>query len=56
MEAGRIGDKYIDLIDAMVSAADSSVSDSELSEIEKLACPTCGSCSGMFSQLNELPQ
>jgi dihydroxy-acid dehydratase len=49
MEAGRIGDKYIDLIDAMVSAADSSVSDSELSEIEKLACPTCGSCSGMFT-------
>ena len=49
MEAGRIGDKYIDLIDAMVSAADSSVSDNELSEIEKLACPTCGSCSGMFT-------
>ena len=49
MEAGRIGDKYIDLIDAMVSAADSSVSDGELSEIEKLACPTCGSCSGMFT-------
>ena len=49
MEAGRIGDKYIDLIDAMVAAADSSVSDNELSEIEKLACPTCGSCSGMFT-------
>ena len=49
MEAGRIGDKYIDLIDSMVAAADSSVSDSELSEIEKLACPTCGSCSGMFT-------
>lgn len=49
MEAGRIGDKNIDLIDAMVAAADSSVSDRELSEIEKLACPTCGSCSGMFT-------
>jgi dihydroxy-acid dehydratase len=49
MEAGRKGDKYIDLIDAMVAAADDSVSDSELSEIEKLACPTCGSCSGMFT-------
>jgi dihydroxy-acid dehydratase len=49
MEAGRHGNKYIDLIDAMVSAADSSVSDDELSEIEKLACPTCGSCSGMFT-------
>ena len=35
MEAGRIGDKYIDLIDAMVAAADNSVSDRELSEIEK---------------------
>jgi dihydroxy-acid dehydratase len=49
MEAGRKGDKYIDLIDAMVAAADDSVSDSELSELEKLACPTCGSCSGMFT-------
>ena len=49
MEAGRHGDKAIDLIDAMVASADSSVSDSELSEIEKLACPTCGSCSGMFT-------
>jgi len=49
MEAGRYGDKYIDLIDAMVASADSSVSDNELSEIEKLACPTCGSCSGMFT-------
>jgi dihydroxy-acid dehydratase len=49
MEAGRHGDKNIDLIDAMVAAADSSVSDNELSEIEKLACPTCGSCSGMFT-------
>jgi dihydroxy-acid dehydratase len=49
MEAGSHNDKYIDLIDAMVAAADSSVSDEELSEIEKSACPTCGSCSGMFT-------
>ena len=49
MEAGRFNNKYIDLVDAMVAGADDSVSDSELSEIEKLACPTCGSCSGMFT-------
>ena len=41
--------KYLDLIDAMVAAADDSISDNELSEIEKSACPTCGSCSGMFT-------
>ncbi len=49
MEAGRYNNKYIDLVDAMVAGADDSVSDSDLSEIEKLACPTCGSCSGMFT-------
>ena len=49
MEAGVHNNKYLDLIDAMVAAADTSVSDRELSEIEKLACPTCGSCSGMFT-------
>lgn len=49
MEAGRFNNKYIDLVDAMVAGADDAVSDSELSEIEKLACPTCGSCSGMFT-------
>ena len=49
MEAGRFNNKYIDLVDAMVAGADDSVSDSDLSEIEKLACPTCGSCSGMFT-------
>ena len=41
--------KKIDLIDAMVMAADSKVSDSDLAEIERSACPTCGSCSGMFT-------
>ena len=49
MEAGQIGNKYYDLVDAMVLAADNSVSDSELAEIEENACPTCGSCSGMFT-------
>ncbi len=49
MEAGHHNNKYLDLIDAMVAGADSTVSDSELSEIEKSACPTCGSCSGMFT-------
>jgi dihydroxy-acid dehydratase len=49
MEAGIHKNKSIDLIDAMVAGADDSISDSELSEIEKSACPTCGSCSGMFT-------
>jgi len=49
MEAGEVGDKYLDLVDAMVMAADDSVSDSYLTEVEQNACPTCGSCSGMFT-------
>ena len=49
MEAGRVGDKKYDLIDAMVMAADASVADDELSIVEENACPTCGSCSGMFT-------
>jgi dihydroxy-acid dehydratase len=49
MEAGVHRNKYIDLVDAMVAAPDNSISDNELSEIEKSACPTCGSCSGMFT-------
>lgn len=49
MEAGRIGDKAYDLIDAMVQAADPSVSDQQVKELELCACPTCGSCSGMFT-------
>jgi len=49
MEAGHDGDAAYDLIDAMVMAADPAVSDEKLSRIEKLACPTCGSCSGMFT-------
>ncbi len=49
MEAGVSKNKSYDLIDAMVAGADDSVSEEELSEIEKAACPTCGSCSGMFT-------
>ncbi len=49
MEAGEIDNKYYDLVDAMVMAADKSISDQQLSIIEQNACPTCGSCSGMFT-------
>jgi len=49
MEAGRDGDEAYDLIDPMVMAVDPAVSDEKLSMIEKIACPTCGSCSGMFT-------
>src|SRR5665647_3086875 len=49
MEAGNHNNRSLDLIDAMVSAADSSVSDKDLNDIEMAACPTCGSCSGMFT-------
>jgi dihydroxy-acid dehydratase len=53
MEAGktRLAGKVIslDLIDAMVAAADDKVSDDDVQSIERSACPTCGSCSGMFT-------
>lgn len=49
MEAGVKGDKRLDLIDAMVMAADPSVEDKEVEEVERCACPTCGSCSGLFT-------
>ncbi|WP_026352843.1 MULTISPECIES: dihydroxy-acid dehydratase [Solimonas] len=53
MEAGKtkLADKVIplDLIDAMVAAADDKVSDADVQQIERSACPTCGSCSGMFT-------
>ena len=53
MEAGKVKlqDKvvHLDLVDAMVKAADASVSQADLDEIERSACPTCGSCSGMFT-------
>ena len=49
MEAGLMGDRKLDLVDAMVMGADESVSDSDLKKAEQSACPTCGSCSGMFT-------
>jgi len=49
MEAGVLGAAKLDLIDAMVKSADPSVSDEEVTRIEATACPTCGSCSGMFT-------
>ena len=49
MEAGELGGKHLDLIDAMIKAADDTVSDKEVDAIERSACPTCGSCSGMFT-------
>jgi dihydroxy-acid dehydratase len=48
-ETQKIEIKKLDLIDAMVMAADDKVSDADLAEVERSACPTCGSCSGMFT-------
>jgi dihydroxy-acid dehydratase len=49
MEAGNNNGTALDLIDAMVMAADDNVSDDDLLSVEQNACPTCGSCSGMFT-------
>ena len=49
MEAGRWKGENADLITAMVKGAETSVSDEEINELEKCACPGCGSCSGMFT-------
>jgi len=54
MEAGKVKlsnniVKAVDLIDAMIVAADPKVSDADVEEYERSACPTCGSCSGMFT-------
>lgn len=53
MEAGKVNwngvDRKLDLVDAMVEAANDKVSDAEVAAIERSACPTCGSCSGMFT-------
>ena len=49
MEAGRLGDERFDLIDAMVLGADDTVGDERVAAVESVACPTCGSCSGMFT-------
>ncbi|NCA71629.1 MAG: dihydroxy-acid dehydratase [Sphingobacteriia bacterium] len=53
MEAGKVrsGDTelHLDLVDAMIAAADPTRSDATVAELERSACPTCGSCSGMFT-------
>lgn len=49
MEAGDVNGRAVDLIDIMIDAADSAVSDDAVTELEKKGCPTCGSCSGMFT-------
>ncbi|GAA5500679.1 dihydroxy-acid dehydratase [Deinococcus xinjiangensis] len=53
MEAGKVrlkdGEHALDLVDAMVMAADDNVSQEDLDLVERSACPTCGSCSGMFT-------
>jgi dihydroxy-acid dehydratase len=53
MEAGKVvlngKTQALDLVDAMVAAADDTISDEDVAVIERSACPTCGSCSGMFT-------
>lgn len=49
MEAGELDDRHLDLIDAMIESADTSVSDERVDQIERKACPGCGCCSGMFT-------
>ncbi|MDE6768356.1 MAG: dihydroxy-acid dehydratase, partial [Muribaculaceae bacterium] len=49
MEAGDVNGRKLDLIDIMIDSADTSVSDEEVEVLEKEGCPTCGSCSGMFT-------
>jgi dihydroxy-acid dehydratase len=49
MEAGELNGRYLDLIDAMIESADDSISDAQIERVEHSACPTCGSCSGMFT-------
>lgn len=53
MEAGKVTingqERHLDLVDAMVEAADPKISDEQVAVVERSACPTCGSCSGMFT-------
>lgn len=49
MEAGNVNGKKVDLINIMIDSADNSKSDEEVDALEKNGCPTCGSCSGMFT-------
>lgn len=49
MEAGEWKGEHLDLIDAMIKSADSTMTDDDVKAIEYASCPTCGSCSGMFT-------
>jgi dihydroxy-acid dehydratase len=49
MEAGKVADKYYDLVDIMVKGADPTATEEELNALERGACPGCGCCSGMFT-------
>lgn len=49
MEAGRVGERDVDLVDIMVESADATVTDAQVEELERHGCPGCGSCSGMFT-------
>lgn len=49
MEAGKVDDKALDLVDAMVLSVDDEIDDSYVQRVEENACPTCGSCSGLFT-------
>ncbi len=49
MEAGELDGRHLDLIDAMIESADTSVSDERVEQVERHACPGCGCCSGMFT-------
>ena len=49
VEAGNLNGRSLDLIDAMIESADETISDKQVAEVERTACPTCGSCSGMFT-------
>ena len=49
MEAGNLNGRSLDLIDEMIESADETISDKQVAEVERTACPTCGSCSGMFT-------
>lgn len=49
MEAGELDGRHLDLIDAMIEAADTSVDEERIAEVERHACPGCGCCSGMFT-------
>lgn len=49
MEAGKLGDRALDLIDIMIDSADETVDDATVKLLEQKGCPTCGSCSGMFT-------